>query len=144
MASLNSFNMARETAIDQDQRTIHVLRRTIRRLQDEIDHLKQALGTLSHPPAEWETDWGLTGPESIILAALIKHRVVTRDALMAALYSGRGPDAEPDSGIIDVFIYRIRRKLRPRGIAIVTVRERGWMLSPEDRRRLSGITGRAK
>jgi hypothetical protein len=94
MASLNSFNMARETAIDQDQRTIHVLRRTIRRLQDEIDHLKQALGTLSHPPAEWETDWGLTGPESIILAALIKHRVVTRDALMAALYSGRGPGAE--------------------------------------------------
>ena len=140
---MGSLNIASAHSAHPEQRKIYQLQDTIQRMQDEIDHLKEALASVSRTAPRWVTDWGLTMPEATILGALVKHRVVSRDALMAALYSGRGPDAEPDPEIVNVFILRLRRKLRPHGITITTLRGRGWHLCEEGRRRLASSNGSA-
>lgn len=139
-----SLNVARENSPHPEQRTIFRLQDTIRRMQDEIDYLKQALASVSRTGSPWETDWGLSVPEATILGVLVRHRVATKSALMVALYSARGPDAEPNPDIINVFIFRLRKKLRPQGVVILTMRGRGWQLREQDRRRLSGDKGAAR
>jgi two-component system, cell cycle response regulator CtrA len=53
----------------------------------------------------------LTGKEFDLLACLVlrRHKVLSRQAIMVALYSAT--DEEPDEQIIDTFLFKLRKKL---------------------------------
>ena len=60
---------------------------------------------------------------------LLKGGVCSKDALMNALYNV-GVDDEPEIKIIDVFICKLRKKLKPFGLDIETVWGRGYLMTP--------------
>lgn len=78
------------------------------------------------PPIEW----GLTINEGRLFGALMERELLTKDAAMAALYRDRGAD-EPDLKIVDVFICKLRKKLKPFGLEIGTRWGVGYQMSAE-------------
>lgn len=56
-------------------------------------------------------------------------RVVSKETLHSLLYDMRGGDDDPMEKIIDVFICKLRKKLKPLGIVIETVWARGWRIT---------------
>ncbi|GAB4071727.1 helix-turn-helix domain-containing protein [Ancylobacter sonchi] len=91
------------------------------RLRQRVDQLETALGTDFIVPVEWR----LTVSEARCVGVLLKRDVATKDAIMAALYRADGRE-EADIKIADVFICKIRKKLKPFGIAIETRYGIGW------------------
>ena len=66
--------------------------------------------------------------EARLTAALLERAgaVVSRDALGRAGW----PDGAPGRNALDVHVLRLRRRLGPVGLAIRTVRSRGYLLEP--------------
>jgi hypothetical protein len=66
--------------------------------------------------------------EARLTSALIERfgAVVSRDALARAGW----PDGAPGRNALDVHVLRLRRRLVPAGLAIRTVRSRGYLLEP--------------
>ena len=72
-------------------------------------------------------DWVPLPPvEARLTAALLERSgaVVSRDALCRAGW----PDGSPGRNALDVHVLRLRRRLGPLGLAIRTVRSRGYLL----------------
>lgn len=101
------------------------LQATILRLEDRIQELEQAMGLCVLPPLEW----GLTQNEARLFGALLERELLTKDAAMAALYRDRGED-EPEIKIVDVFVCKARKKLKPFGIEIGTRWGVGYFVTP--------------
>lgn len=83
--------------------------------------LRYASGWVSLPPVE-----------SRLTTALLERfgSVVSREALAAAGW----PDGAPGRNALDVHVLRLRRRLAPVGLAIRTVRSRGYLLEEADAR----------
>lgn len=95
------------------------------RLRDELQMLKESLGLTFLAPLEMQ----LTGKETQLFGRLLKGGMVTKDSLMATLYHDTGKD-EPEIKIVDVFVCKLRAKLRPFGIEIGTRWGLGYEMSP--------------
>ncbi len=95
------------------------------RLQDRVDQLEEAFGLRVRltPP-----EWGLTGKERRLLGILLARELMTKSAAMTGLYEP-GADDEPQMKIIDVFICKLRKKLKPFEIEIETVWGEGYRMS---------------
>jgi len=78
--------------------------------------------------------FGLTPAEGRALLELLAHGQTSRQALHAAMT----PDGAPVSQIktLDVVVYHMRRKLRPRGIEIITIPRLGYGLADGARGRI--------
>lgn len=98
------------------------------RLRNGLDALKDSLGITFTAPIEW----GLTGSETKVFGRLLRQGVATKDAIMASLYRDEGRD-EAEIKIVDVFICKMRKKLAPWGIEILTVWGVGYQLAPASR-----------
>ncbi len=81
--------------------------------------------------------FGLTGSESKALNLLIERDMASRAQLMDALMHGRGGDEEPEQRIIDVYICKIRKKLKPFGVEVTSVWGRGYLLSSQDKAKVA-------
>lgn len=68
--------------------------------------------------------FGLTVKEAEVLRHLSDGRTHTKDALLTLIYEG-SPD-EPEIKILDVFVCKIRRKLRGSGVEIKTIWGTGY------------------
>lgn len=80
-------------------------------------------------------EWQLTGKEAVIMGVLVSRTMATKDAFMAALYREFAKD-EAEPKIVDVFICKARKKLRPFGIVIETVWGQGYRLADGQREQL--------
>lgn len=109
------------------------------RLRDELDHLKESLGLHFVAPPEF----GLSGSETKIFGRLLKQGVATKDALMATLYRDAGRD-EAEAKIVDVFICKLRRKVKPFGIEIATVWGLGYQMTDQSRDHYERTWGKAR
>ena len=109
--------------MDADARLEAVLEEN-ERLRDRVAFLEASLlGDSFLAPAEWR----LTTSEARVLACLLARTFCTKDTLMAALYRDDGRD-EPEIKIVDVFICKVRKKLKPFGVFIDTVWGQGYRL----------------
>ena len=75
--------------------------------------------------------WVALPPVEARLTAALVHRlgtVVSRDGLARAGW----PDGAPGRNALDVHVLRLRRRLGPLGLAIRTVRSRGYLLEGTD------------
>ncbi len=75
-------------------------------------------------------EWRLTGSEARIFGTLMSRDLASKETLMTALYYGRLDD-DPDIKIVDLFICKLRKKLKPFGIPIETVWGNGYRLSAQ-------------
>jgi two-component system, cell cycle response regulator CtrA len=114
--------------VDVDAR-LEALERENERLREENLSLKQALvsGGWRAPP-----EFRLTGKEARLLGCLLARDQATKDQLMTALYDP-GIDDEPEIKIIDVFVCKLRTKLRPFGIPVRTIWGVGYALDAESK-----------
>ncbi|WP_367278227.1 helix-turn-helix domain-containing protein [uncultured Alsobacter sp.] len=83
----------------------------------------------------YPVEWGLSPSEQKVMGVLLTREMATKDALMAALYTANGRD-EAELKIVDVFICKMRKKLKPFAISITTVWAQGYALPPDIRRTL--------
>ncbi len=84
--------------------------------------------------APWTGLLGLTPAEGVVLTLLMRRDIVSKAQMMAALYAGR-PDGGEEVGvkITDVFICKLRRKLKGFGVSIDTVWAIGWRMKQADK-----------
>ena len=99
-------------------------------LRERIAFLEEALMGSKPLPVEWQ----LTPSEERVFGALLNRELASKETIMAALYADRGAD-EAEIKIVDVLVCKLRRKLRPFGVAIHTSWGRGYFLDRETRER---------
>lgn len=78
----------------------------------------------------------LTRQEFALIEILVaaKGHVRSRERLLDVLYSLQ-PDDPPEIKIIDVFVCKLRKKLTPLGVEILTVWGQGYRLVPKAERK---------
>ena len=96
------------------------------RLRGRIDQLEAAMGMTFVAPLEWR----LTGAETRVFGVLMARELATKDAIMAGVYRDTSKD-EADIKIVDVFVCKIRAKLKAFSVPIETMWGRGYYLTPE-------------
>lgn len=120
--------------MDLDRR-LEVVERENDVLRERVRQLETALaGDLQRLPIEWR----LTESETVIVGVLLQREVARKDVLMTALYSGLVGEM-PDPKIVDVYVHKARRKLKPFGITIETHWGVGYGLTPESRQKLGDL-----
>ena len=105
-------------------------------LRAQVRQLQDALGIGLH----WPPEWRLSPRETAVLGVLVSREIATCDALMCALYGDRSDP--PCDKIVRVYIYKLRRKLAPRGFTIVTRRGQGVAIPAEQRAQLRELASR--
>jgi DNA-binding response OmpR family regulator len=104
-------------------------------LAEECERLREELRQLRElfcGPIPLLCDVGLTRHESRLLGALYRTPgIVTRDAIQAALHGSDYLVKSPKA--IDVYVGRVKRKLRPLGVEVRTIRGVGYRLTDESR-----------
>ena len=94
----------------------------IERLRDENELLKARIRELEEvfsAPKPLPEEWSLTPTEAKIVVALAKRPTLSRENLLIILYGNLNKD-RPGDNTISVFLWRIRKKLKPYGIEIKT------------------------
>lgn len=103
----------------------------VRRLEQENDELRERIANLEELIGlriEVPLVFGLTTAEAKMLGVLLKRELVSKEMAMTALYGLRTGGAEVEIKIIDVFVCKIRAKLKRFGIVIETVWGRGYLI----------------
>lgn len=101
------------------------LQNTIDCLREEVRQLREQLA----PHVSFPREWALYSAERSILAALLARKgPVTREALLAA---GCRANSSPDT--VGVHICRLRKKLKPLGVRILTDWSNGYELTSKSR-----------
>ena len=113
-------------------RQVDLLREQLALRDERIHQLAQVLMAAEiRVPFEWS----LTGSERAVFGVLLSRPMATKEAIMAALYYSQGRD-EAEIKIVDVFVCKIRKKLRPFGVGIKTVWGLGYELDASVREKL--------
>lgn len=82
--------------------------------------------------------YNLTTSEMALLGAIYGTKgVCSKDHAYTVLYGMH--DDPPEQKIMDVFVCKLRRKLRPHGVEIKTIWGRGWYLEEEDRAKVENM-----
>lgn len=114
----------------------HLTREQVVALLEERDTLRETVRQLEEalvPTTILPRSWRLTSTEERLLRALraVGQNVLHHERAMLALY-GMIEDA-PEQKIIDVWVHKVRTKLRhaQAQITIETIWGRGWRMTPE-------------
>lgn len=122
---------------------VRKMRATIRALEERCAVLEEANALLEeelrrerYGDDEWRAPavLCLTPKEEAFLKVLMARDWCTKEQIMDAVYSLT--EDQPGMKIVDVFICKLRAKLRPRGLEIATLWGRGYELTAEARARL--------
>jgi two-component system cell cycle response regulator CtrA len=112
---------------------IAALERRIDELENRVRMLEEIAGARLDAPLEF----GLTRNESVIFGLLVKNVMVRRSGMMEALYMHKQDEAEIK--IVDVWVCKMRQKLKPWGIQIETVWGRGYAMPAASKTIVAGI-----
>lgn len=113
----------------------------VARLEHENDDLRERVRVLEEitgvsfevPPV-----FCLTRNEAVIFGALLKNKMVTRSHLMTLIY-GLHPQDEAEIKIIDVWVHKMRRKVKAYKIDIATIWGQGYTMPAESKAIVSGM-----
>jgi hypothetical protein len=98
----------------------------IQRLQDQVEQLKGLLG-IDRPQTERiSVVFGLDIEQATVLGMLYRREFVTRDGLYTVMYDARPECDQPEPKILDIHMCRLRKTLKPMGIAFSTKWGAGW------------------
>lgn len=105
-------------------------------LRERVRHLERLLGV----GFEALPQFALTAKEAAIFGVLMERELVTKDHVMAALYRDLGRE-EPEIKIADVFVCKLRAKLKRWSINIETSWGIGWYMTSETKAMVRDIIG---
>ncbi|MGB0683380.1 MAG: helix-turn-helix domain-containing protein [Magnetovibrionaceae bacterium] len=71
----------------------------------------------------------LTKTETRFLQVLMMKDVATKEQILFGLYNDRHIDDQPDAKSVDVYAFKVRKKLSPLGVSIETIWGRGYRLT---------------
>jgi hypothetical protein len=101
----------------------------LERMRDRLLQLEQILGIDSSETGRIREAFGLEPDLARIMGMLLKRNFVSHESLYTVMY-GHRPECEwPDAKVLDVQICKLRRRLKPFEIAIVTRWGEGWSIS---------------
>lgn len=106
----------------------------VERLERENDELRarvRMLEELAGATFESPPELALTQKESVIFGMLLKNALVRKQAFIEALYFHQQDEAEIK--IVDVFVCRVRRKLKPWKMEISTQWGQGYFMPAESK-----------
>ncbi len=117
-------------------------REHIEQLEEQIRWLRGELGILvtAEQIAEAQQVFQLTTTEARLLLHLINAKLATADTAMLAMYS-HNYDDWPEPKIVDIFICKLRAKLKRYGIRFETHWGTGYSLPAASRRRIAEVLG---
>lgn len=98
-------------------------------LREKVRSLEETLGLRLEVPLVLQ----LTGQEAKMFGILFKREIVTKEMAMDVLYGHRPESLEPEINIIDVFVCKMRKKLKPFDLSIETVWGRGYRMPPKSK-----------
>lgn len=104
------------------------LRRERDELEERVRQLETAVFGLKDTAEAMQM--GLSPTEYEAFLVLRRHGCASRSALMTTLYSHR-PGDMPDERSIDVLIFKLRKKLKPKGYVLIGQWGTGWRLLRE-------------
>lgn len=78
-----------------------------------------------------------TTDDATVKRRLLRGDAVTKNGLMDAVYT-TGIDDQPEIKIIDVFICKLRKKLKPFGIEIATIWGVGYQMTADSKALIDG------
>ncbi len=105
-----------------NHRSLEVLVETQRERIRQLEELLVPDGT--RVPKEW----CLTAKEARVFSHLTTRELATKKTIMQALYFDLHSDEEPQVKIVDVFVCKLRKKLKPYDVKIETVWGQGYSL----------------
>lgn len=109
-------------------------------LEEELANLKeQQRFSVKEIDLTMAIFFGLSASESVVLGLLLTRPHVTKATFMQAIYSSTGRE-EVFPKIIDVWICRLRKVLRPYGLEIKTVWGKGYYMLPETKEKIRALT----
>lgn len=113
-------------------------------LRERIAQLEHLLGMGDPVPSEASPmPVHLTRSEERLFGVLRRRNIVTKDIAMMALYSDRAEDSPIDK-VVDVFICKLRRKLRPFNIFIQTKWNEGYFIDAVSKLRIDELCRKEK
>lgn len=104
----------------------------IERLERENDDLRarvRELERLLGMAFECPPLIGLTRQEAVVFGLLLENPLMSKDLAMSAMYLHKQDEAEIK--IVDVYICKLRKKLKPYKIDVQTQWGQGWFITPE-------------
>jgi hypothetical protein len=131
-------NVLAMTPRPRDDRQPTPAEREVQRLRDQVSELEETVWQLREalaPAVAWPAEWRLTGKETLVLSALYACRgpYLSRESLLVAYDGFVSADDPPAEKIVDIYIHKLRAKLRGR-VTIETHRGMGgWSLAPATR-----------
>ena len=102
-------------------------------LRHRVSELEQLLGLRF----EFPVHFGLSRSEGTIFGLLVKNPLVTKEMALSGLYLHKQDEAEIK--IVDVYVCKIRKKLKAWDIQVETVWGQGYRLAPASRPIVEGI-----
>ena len=101
---------------------------TTQALLDRIEELEALLGVDEDFTTRLSLQFKLSRSCSTILGHVYKRNMVTRDSIYTVLYGCRADDQMPSVRVIDQFVWRIRRKMKPVGVEINQLWGSGYVM----------------
>jgi DNA-binding response OmpR family regulator len=116
------------------QQMVTRLKEQLAMAENELQDMKEKARTIDGKQLDgcYGILFGLTRTEGLIMNVLMQKPFVTRQAAMQFMYSMRIDD-EPEAKIIDVYLCKIRQKLRKFGINVETNWGQGYMITPANK-----------
>lgn len=116
----------------------------LERLREENEFLRLRVQELEGLllNADLPPSLGLSRTAGRVLSLLLARTIVTKEAVMTALYSIAVEDP-PDDKIVAAFIFSLRRKLAPHGVAIHSKVGRGapgYWITNEDKAKVRALS----
>lgn len=111
-------------------------------LLERIELLEHELGMKTDLPPELDIPKNM----GALLTMLLKREIITRQGALLAIYSGmrNAWDQEPDPKIVDVFVCKLRGKLKNYGIKISCKWGFGYFIDSENKRKLRELIARSR
>lgn len=117
--------------LSQEQR--HPLHQEIAKLRGQVEEARETIRNLRDllmPPLVFPRKWQLTGAESRLLAALYSNpNGLSREVGHAVV--DNNPEPLTEQKIVDVFVCKLRKKMKPYGVSFVNQWGRGYAMTPE-------------
>jgi two-component system cell cycle response regulator CtrA len=107
----------------------------LERLRDRVRELEEILGM----DVELPNQLGFTPVENKIVGLLIKRPVVSKEVLYTTLYGDRPECEQPDIKIFDVYICKLRKKLKVMNIQIYSRYTIGYYIDDDAKATLQSL-----